>query len=125
MTLRTLNVPHWLVPRWIFNVRAPCSRCAALTRDGFCHPAFHRCPLSTRGGGACEMGSSPNPSSEFRDAKFAQQPGSCADMVDAFGRVHVRASEDLHGYGDRGTPTVLTKLKKWAGTIPCLLRHVA
>ncbi len=93
---------------------APRPGCAALTRDGIYHPCFFfESPVHPRG--PYEMG--PNPSSEVRNAKLAQQPGSCADLVDAFGRVHMRASEDLPGYGDRGTPNVLTKLKKWAGTL--------
>jgi hypothetical protein len=68
------------------------------------------------------MGSPKLSSSEVRHAKCTQQPGPCADLVDAFGRVHIRVSEDLPGHADRGTPTVLTKLKKWAGTLLACVR---
>ena len=66
------------------------------------------------------MGSQ-NLSEELRHAAtYTRQTGLSADLVDAFGRVHIRASEDAGpGHGDRGTPTVLTKLKKWAGTVAC------
>lgn len=61
------------------------------------------------------MGSSRANSQEAEAPSYPRvTPGSCADLVDAFGRVHVRDPGD--GYGDRETPTVLTKLKKWAGT---------